>query len=428
MENKPLTVVCFGAGPAYKGGMANYNTSLAKALAGFKDVRVHIVSWSQQYPAIVPREFKDKVSKSDFLAGTNISCTYVTNYNNPFSWTATAKYIASLRPDKVIIQWAVAIQGLPIGKIVRKLKKSCDCEVILDLHFVVQKEKSNIDRKLTKRGISHADTYIVHAKKTYEELRELFPKKSFSLTTSGERANIAEDTAAVIPLFHPVYELYRPDPDFDVEAFKAAHGLKKHVFLFFGFIRKYKGLHNAVKAFHLVAEKRDDVSFLICGELFWNTLKPGSFITRLKRTLFALAKSIFLKSSEDEKNYNPLALINELGLQDKTMVVSEFIPNEAVHQYFQAADAVVLFYSRATPSGIESLSYNFNKPILTSRAGHFPETVKDGENGYMIRENTVASMAEAMIKSLEAPIPAANIARFKERLSWEAYAKAILSG
>ena len=25
------TIVCFGAGPAYKGGMSNYNTSLAKA-------------------------------------------------------------------------------------------------------------------------------------------------------------------------------------------------------------------------------------------------------------------------------------------------------------------------------------------------------------------------------------------------------------
>ena len=84
---KNKTVVCFGAGPAFKGGMSNYNTSLAKAFHKIEGTKVHIVSWLHQYPSIVPREFKDKVSQLDFLEGTDISCKYITNYNNPLSWS-----------------------------------------------------------------------------------------------------------------------------------------------------------------------------------------------------------------------------------------------------------------------------------------------------------------------------------------------------
>ncbi len=429
MENNKTNIVCFGAGPVFKGGMSNYNTSLAKSLSRFKNTKVHIVSWSHQYPSIVPRDFKDKVSTLDFLEGFDIPVKYITNYNNPFSWAATARYIASLEPSQVIIQWSIAIQGLPIGYIIKKLKKICNCEVILDLHFVIQKERSKIDQRLTKRGISLADTYIVHAYNTFEELQTIFPKRNFKITETGERNidNNSSNETPVLKLFHPIYDLFQPDSSFDVEAFKKANGLKENVFLFFGFIRKYKGLHNAIQAFDIVAKQRDDVSFIVCGELFWSTLDSGSIMTKIKKALFGAAKRIFLNSKENEEDYNPLILVDELNLQNKMMVVSEFIPNEDVNKYFQTADAGILFYSRATPSGIESLSYNFNLPILTTNVGHFPETIREGENGYMTQFNTVESMAETMLKYLEKPIPRENVAHFKRNLSWETYSSAILN-
>ena len=43
-------IVCFGPGPRFKGGIANYNTSLAKTLDSSTDHEIHIVSWTQQYP------------------------------------------------------------------------------------------------------------------------------------------------------------------------------------------------------------------------------------------------------------------------------------------------------------------------------------------------------------------------------------------
>jgi len=101
ITNKNI-IVCFGPGPMFKGGIANYNTSLAKAFDCIENTEVHIVSWTQQYPAIIPRDYIDRKSKVDQLAGTGIKVHYLTNYNNPATWSATVKLIESLHPNKVI--------------------------------------------------------------------------------------------------------------------------------------------------------------------------------------------------------------------------------------------------------------------------------------------------------------------------------------
>jgi glycosyltransferase involved in cell wall biosynthesis len=303
-------IVCFGPGPRFKGGIQNYNTSLALALDAI-GWDVTIVSWTQQYPAIIPREFVDKSSQTDLLEGSGVKVVYLTNYNNPFTWRQTARYIKQLKPDKVVFQWSIALQGLPLGYLVKRLKVA-NMEVMMDLHFVIQKENAFIDQWFTKRGIAHASTYVVHALKTYQELQVLFPNRTFHLTESGERSR---EKSTVLKLYHPIYNLFKPDGNFDIVAFKKKHGLNQFVFLFFGFIRRYKGLDQALQAFSQVAAQRDDVSFLICGESFWQTLDQNSWTTKFKNFLFNAAKRIFLKKQDDERNDQPLKLIEQLRLE-----------------------------------------------------------------------------------------------------------------
>jgi glycosyltransferase involved in cell wall biosynthesis len=107
------------------------------------------------------------------------------------------------------------------------------------------------------------------------------------------------------------------------------------------------------------------------------------------------------------------------------MVVNEFVANEEVHKYFQVSDAVVLFYEYATPSGIESLSYNFKKPLLATKVGHFPETIEDGFNGYLAEAEDIDSMAAQMIRYLDHPLNPENVSKKTEQMSWANYAKAI---
>lgn len=413
-------MICFGPGPQFKGGISNYNTSLAKALEK-EEAEVKIISWTQQYPAIIPRDFIDRSSKHNLLDNTKIEVQYLTNYNNPFSWRKTYKTIVAWKPDMVIFQWAIALQGLPLGFIAKWLKSHSDIEVIFDLHVVTQKEASSIDNFFARFGLNHVNTYIAHAHQTAEELKKLFPQKKWNLNRSKQK-----DAPNIITLFHPVYDMFQPNKNFDIELEKSKLKLQKHVFLFFGFIRKYKGLHHVIAAFALLAKKRNDVSLLIAGESFWNTLDNNNWSTRIKKILFNSAKNIFLKNQDNEQDYNPLELINSLGIQNQVSVVNEFIPNEEVHRYFQVADCVVNFYETATPSGVESIAYNFNMPILATRVGHFPETIIDGYNGYLAQPNHIEDMCAVMQKFLNSPINRNHVKEKTAQLSWANYAKAIL--
>lgn len=421
---KKRKIVVFGPGPQFKGGIANYTLSLAKTLDKFDEVEVYIVSWTQQYPSIIPRDFIDRSSKVDLLEGTNIKVTYVTNYNNPLSWKKTINVIKEIDPEIVILQWAIAVQGLPMGFISKGLKKH-NCEVIFDLHVVAQKEPSSIDKKFITYGLKNSDAYIIHSYKTFDELKSVFPKTKFTINEIGERSS--DGSKSVIKLYHPIYDMFTPDPNFNRESVKNELNLRKHVFLFFGFIRKYKGLHNVIKSFAKLAENRDDVSLLVVGESFWHTLKSDKFSTKIKQTIFGLAKKILLKKSDDERDYNPLALIDELGIKDRVTVVNSYVPNEEVHKYFQVSDCNLLFYLNATPSGVESISYNFKLPSLATKVGHFPETIKDGFNGYLAEPENIDSMCDTMERFIQNPLPPENVEESAKHMSWENYAKAILN-
>jgi glycosyltransferase involved in cell wall biosynthesis len=253
----------------------------------------------------------------------------------------------------------------------------------------------------------------------------LIPGRDYRLCHPGDPPH--RSGTPVLKLYHPVYDMYKMDPSFDVKGFKTSLGLKKHVFLFFGFIRKYKGLHNVIEAFNLLNQQRSDVSLLVVGELFWNTLDSKKISTRVKRAVFGLAKKLFLKKQDDEQNYRPLDLITKYNLEKEVVAITEFVPHEEVHKYFQASDAITLFYLYATPSGVESMAYNFGMPILATRVGHFPETIRDGYNGYIAEPDNPASMAEVMQKSIESPIPPDNVFATSAEMSWTSYASEILS-
>ena len=246
----------------------------------------------------------------------------------------------------------------------------------------------------------------------------------FEIIKKGD--SIEGDGIKVLKLYHPVYDMFKPDSNFDKSKTKKEMGLKENVFLFFGFIRKYKGLHNVIEAFNILSNERDDVSLIICGESFWNTLDKKKLSTRIKNATFGLAKKLFLRNQDNKQDYNPLALIEDYQIDDLVFLNNEFVPNEEVPKYFQVSDTIMLYYLTATPSGVESIGYNFNMPMLATNVGHFPETVIDGYNGYMAEANDIDSMVKAINKSIENPIDRKNVAATSKDMSWNNYANEIL--
>ncbi len=419
-------IVVFGPGPGFKGGIANYNISLAKAFAHMEGTETHIVSWTHQYPFFIPRNFIDDKSQTDLLENSGVTVHYTMNYNSYLSWRKTYQTIVEINPDFVVIQWSNPIQAFPIGYLIRHLKANTNIGVIVDMHFVNRQEYAKTVKFLTGYAIKFADAYVVHSYTTAFELKDLLPETTFNLMEKGSDNQSENKGKTILKLFHPIYDMFSPDPSFDVEAQKKQLKLNKYVFLFFGFIIKYKGLHHAISAFSELLKQRQDISLLIVGESSWQTAKKTNRYHQIKRFFSRHLRAQFVSKREDELNYHPLNMIAELGIKEHVAVVNEFVPNEDVHKYFQVSDAIVLFYETATASGVESIAYNFKLPIVATRIGHFSETVQDGVTGYLAEPDDIPSMTEAMANIIDQPIASENVELASKNLSWNNYAKNIL--
>jgi glycosyltransferase involved in cell wall biosynthesis len=406
-------VITFGPGPRSKGGIAQYNTSLSQALAD-EGATVRQIAWERQYPFFVPRDFKDRASATDLTEGYNIPVEYITDWNNPFTWGRTAQRIVDLDPDIVLIHWYNPTQGIPLSVIAKKLRKAGVKRLVFDLHLVLTKEESKLDSRLTKKTLQYATDIIVHGASVRKELELLMAPK------------ILKNNIRILDLFHPLYSVFQADASLDINSLKKELGLRKHVFLFFGFIRKYKGLHNCIEAFSVLSKQRNDVSLLICGESFWDTVDKRKWTTKLKQGVFQIAKSVLMKKKDRDTEYRPLNLLSEIPDQASVVVKNEFIPNEDVHKYFQVSDAALLLYENATPSGVESLAYNFGIPVIATDVGNFGSSIIDGKNGYLCRPGDIGHMAEQMNRVITQPIPSAQIIEQTKAMSWANYARAVL--
>jgi glycosyltransferase involved in cell wall biosynthesis len=160
--------------------------------------------------------------------------------------------------------------------------------------------------------------------------------------------------------------------------------------LFFGFIRKYKGLNLLLDSFAKLDRQQLKVKLIVAGE-FYETSEPY------------------------------LLQIQELGLSDDVVLKTDFIPNPEVATYFSAADMVVQTYLSATQSGVTQIAYYYNKPMLVTDVGGLAELVPNGKVGYVCDQDSgqIAGSIQAFYEhKLESQF-AAGVAEEKAKFTWE---------
>jgi len=115
------------------------------------------------------------------------------------------------------------------------------------------------------------------------------------------------------------------------------------VFLFFGLIRRYKGVTDLVDAFR--AADLPDARLVVAGN-------PET--DALERELRERARP-----------------------DDRIHTAFEFVPDEAVQTYMNAADAVVLPFRRVTTSGSAVLALSFGRALVVPPVGCLPELLDE---------------------------------------------------
>jgi len=335
-------IVLIGPAHPIRGGIASFNDRLAQEYYSL-GYEIIVYTFSLQYPDFL---FPGSTQYSSEPAPTHINIHAKINSLNPYNWWRVGNEIKKLNPAQLIIAYWLPFMAPCLGSIARIVRKNRLTEIVCIAHNIVPHEKRIGDNLLTKYFVKAIDKWICMSSSVQSELKKYFHKNS-----------------VLVP--HPIYDNYGTILDKKLACHCLSLPVKKYV-LFFGLIRKYKGLDLLLQAMADTRIKTWDIHCIIAGEFY-----------------------------EDITPY--LNIINKNKLQDRITIHDQYIDASDIPKYFSAADIVVLPYRHATQSGVTQLAYHFEKPMIVTATGGLHEMVIHEETGYVVDKSPQA-IADAIIR------------------------------
>ena len=354
-------------GPAWplRGGLSAFDEKLATQFTE-KGIQTRIDTFSLQYPSIL---FPGKSQYTTDPKPNNVNIEVCINSINPFNWIKIGLKLHREKPDLIIVRFWIPFLAPCLGTILKIAKKNKHTKVISIVDNMIPHEKRIGDRLLTNYFVKTVDGFIAMSEKVKNDIKT-FSHKPVSISP------------------HPIFNHFG-DPITKLEA-RLQLGLPKEdkIILFFGYIRKYKGLDLLIHAMANEAIKKLSIQLMIVGEFY-----------------------------EDASAYHDL--VSSLGLQDQIKFYSNYIPDGEVKNYVCSADFIIQPYRNATQSGVTPLAYHFEKPMLVTNVGGLADTVPNLKTGIVVAPTT-----EAIAKGIETLyelgennfIP--NIKEEKKKYSW----------
>ena len=122
------------------------------------------------------------------------------------------------------------------------------------------------------------------------------------------------------------------------------------------------------------------------------------------------------------------AAVSRLGLSARVRLDLGWVPEGEVAELVGAADLVVLPYRDGSQSAVAPRALAAGVPVLTTRVGGLPETVRHGIDGLVVDPGSVPALAEAVAGLDDGTLERLRegVAEGRERLRWPAYAAAVV--
>lgn len=362
-------------GPAHPlrgGGISTFNERLAEALQE-EGNEVVIYSFSLQYPSLL---FPGKSQFTDEPAPTGLEIKSVINSINPFNWINVGFQLKNQKFDLIIVRFWIPFMGPCLGTILRLVKLNKYSKIVCIADNIIPHEKRFGDLIFTKYFLKPIDAFLTMSAAVMNDLKGFTQKK-------------------ILCTPHPLYDNYGHSVD-KIEACKKLNlDPNCKYLLFFGFIRKYKGLDLLLEALKDNRFKDSSLKLIIAGEFY-----------------------------EDKELCT--TLINELN--ERVISFTDFIPNDEVKLYFSVADLVVQPYRTATNSGITQIAYHFEKPMLVTNVGGLKEVVIDRKTGIIVdpKPTSIATGILDFIKPNSIPNIQENLMTEKKKYSWSLFVDKLL--
>jgi glycosyltransferase involved in cell wall biosynthesis len=367
----------FIIGPAFplRGGLASFDELFCEAL-NKEGHQCEIISYSLQYPNFLfPGSTQYHVNGT---APKNITIHTLINSVNPLSWFKTASFIKKQKPDFIIFRFWIPFMGPALGTIARLVKKQ-NIKVLAITDNVIPHEKRLGDKQLASYFIKGCDAFVTMSKAVMNDLEKF-------TNTSHKKY-----------LLHPLYTAFGEKIPKQEARLKLHLKQDDRVILFFGLIRKYKGLDLLIEAFSLLKANPHN-KLLIAGEFY-----------------------------EDKQPY--LDLISKYKLEEQIMLLNQFIPNDDVKYYFSAADIVALPYRSATQSGVTQVSFHFEVPTLVTNVGGLGEIIPHNVAGYVVEPNpqAIATSLEDYFENNKEQSFTEGMKQEKQKYEWSIFVNEIIA-
>ena len=337
MTASPKNIIIIGPAHPLRGGLASFNERLARQFNA-EGHHTTIFTFSLQYPGFL---FPGTTQYSTEPAPDDVKINACINSVNPFNWIKIGNRIKNLHPDLIIVRYWLPFMGPCLGTILRRVKKNRHTKIVCIADNIIPHEKRMGDAAFTKFFIKPVDAFITMSDKVLQDLGKFSNSKPAKY------------------IAHPLYDNFGERIDKTEARNKLGIDKDLSIVLFFGFIRKYKGLDILLDAIKIIKDQHaaiPTVKFLIAGEFY-----------------------------EDREPYDKQ--IAALDIEDMLILKTDFIPDSEVKYYLCAADMIVQPYRNATQSGVTPLAYHFEVPMVVTNVGGLPALVPDNKAGLVAEPN-----------------------------------------
>jgi len=323
-------------GPAYplRGGIPHHVYWLRQELTA-RGHSVQVISFRKLYPRIFfPGTSELDTSRLKLDAGALPILTPL----NPATWLSAFRQVMAFSPDVIVFEWWQPFFGPLVGTLARKFRRS-GVRCIIECHNVFPHERSPLDGPLVRFALSAADHLITHSAKDREDLLAIVPGKDVTVS---------------------------PLPSLDEFSGPGNNSRSGRTILFFGKVRKYKGLDVLLAALPRVLSNVE-CKLIVVGE-FYDSLEKYEQLIRRHR------------------------------IESHVHIDNRYVPNEEVAAIFERADVLVLPYVSASQSGVARIALSNGLPVIASRTGGLSEMVIDQVNGLLFPPGDSEALASQIVR------------------------------
>ncbi len=365
----------------FRGGIAQFNALLYRNFEKL-NIPVSAYNFTTQYPEFLfPGQTQYSTSKDN---ADQIPSQRTISSINPISYLQTASKMSKEEPTLLLMRYWLPFFAPALATVAKKLKKKGTKSIVI-VDNMIPHEKRFFDEVFTKYFLKNTDAYIVMSKSVEKDLLERKPNAKYIFHP------------------HPIYEHFgekiaRKEALQKLELSKIEGIENKKILLYFGFVRKYKGLDLLLEAF----KNLDDSYFLIiAGESYLS----------------------------DNENKELQSILDNHPKKQNIDTRLRYVSDSEVNLLFSAADANVLPYRHATQSGVSAIAFHFEVPSVVTDVGGLRDLIEPYNAG-TIAENATPKAIQNAIEELfdkKKDIDyGKNLRIFKEKYSWENLAKKIL--